>query len=143
MSRYRYNRQVSPPAPFVHVSVRAPVDKVAAVECPAQVNTAADLTVIPARLVDELKLDQLSDFPILGVNGHLSTLPTYLVQIQIRTTVRVPVSLPRCSASGGSVGSNSTPSAMGEIETSRRRHAPFGGAQRRPRGVPAGRRSIA
>ena len=79
MSHYRYNRQVSPPAPFVYVSVCAAVEGTAAAGCPAQLDTAADLTVIPSRLVEELQLDQLSEFPILGVDGHLSTLPTFLV----------------------------------------------------------------
>ncbi len=58
MSHYRYNRQVSPPAPFVYVSVCAAVEGTAAAECPAQLDTAADLTVIPSRLVEELQLDQ-------------------------------------------------------------------------------------
>jgi hypothetical protein len=53
-------------------------------ECPAQLDTAADLTVIPSRLVNELQLDQLGELPILGVGAHLATLPTFLVQIQIR-----------------------------------------------------------
>ena len=56
----------------------------ATTECPAQLDTAADLTVIPSRLIQDLGLDQLSELPILGVNGHLLTLPTFLVQIQIR-----------------------------------------------------------
>ena len=84
MSRYRYNRQVSPPAPFVHVSVRAVAVNSAVAECPAQLDTAADLTVIPTRLVDELQLDQLGELSILGFGADLETLPTFLVQIQIR-----------------------------------------------------------
>jgi len=84
MSRYRYNQQVSPPAPFVHVSIRAVAENSAVSECPAQLDTAADLTVIPSRLADELHLDQLSELSILGVGAHLTTLPTFLVQIQIR-----------------------------------------------------------
>jgi predicted aspartyl protease len=84
MNRYRYNRQVSPPAPFAYVLIRAAVDGATAVESPAQIDTAADLTVIPSRLVEELQLDQLSEFPIVGVDGHMSVLPTFLVQLQIR-----------------------------------------------------------
>ena len=84
MSHYRYNRQVSPPAPFVYVSVCAAVGGTSTAECPAQRDTAADLTVIPSRLVEESQLEQLSEFPIVGVDGHLSTLPTFLVQIRIR-----------------------------------------------------------
>ncbi len=86
MSRYRYNRQVSPPAPFVHVSVRAAVDGTTAAESAAQVDTAADLTVIPSRLVDELGLLQVNEVPILGVGGHLEILRAFLVFIQIRET---------------------------------------------------------
>jgi Retroviral aspartyl protease len=84
MIYYRYNRQVVPPAPFVYVSIQAPVGERAMAECPAQLDPAADLTVIPSRLVKELQLDQLGELPILGVGAHLEILPTFLVQIGIR-----------------------------------------------------------
>ena len=84
MSRYRYNRQVNPPAPFVYASVGGPVEGTPSLECPAQLDIAADLSVIPWRLAEELQLDQLGEFPVLGLGGHLATLPTFLVQIQIR-----------------------------------------------------------
>jgi predicted aspartyl protease len=51
---------------------------------PAQIDTAADLTVIPAGLVDELGLLPLDSVSALGFGGHLVTLPTFLVEIQIR-----------------------------------------------------------
>lgn len=84
MSRYRYNRQVNPPAPFVYVSVGGPVEGTSSRECPAQLDTAADLSVIPWQLAEELQLDQLGEFPALGLGGHLMMLPTFLVRIQIR-----------------------------------------------------------
>ena len=84
MTRYRYNRQVLPPAPFVYVTIEPPVAGSLAVECPAQLDTAADCTVIPWRLVEELQLDQLAELPTLGFDGHLTTLPTFLVRIGIR-----------------------------------------------------------
>jgi hypothetical protein len=49
MSRYRYNRQLTPPAPFVHVSVRGTLERTATAESPTQVDAAADLTIIPTR----------------------------------------------------------------------------------------------
>jgi hypothetical protein len=84
MVRYAYNQQVTPPAPFVHVSVRAPHEGLSGVEIPAQINTAADLSVIPGRLVEELRLVPLDSVSALGFGGHLLTLPTFLVELQIR-----------------------------------------------------------
>ena len=53
-------------------------------EYPAQLDTAADLSVIPFRIVDEVKLDQLGEFEAIGLGGHLMTFPTFLVQVQLR-----------------------------------------------------------
>jgi hypothetical protein len=50
MIRYAYNRQVEPPAPFVHVTLRRPGQDQASEELPAQIDTAADRTVIPGSL---------------------------------------------------------------------------------------------
>lgn len=91
MVRYNYNQQVSPPAPFVHVSVRAPHEGAAETAVPAQVDTAADLTVIPGRLVAELQLLPLDLVSALGFGGHLMTLPTYLVEIRVRELPPVQV----------------------------------------------------
>jgi predicted aspartyl protease len=84
MIRYRYNQQVSPPAPFVHVTVSPPVPGSAGAEGPAQLDTAADMTVIPWRLVQELGLVPLGELPILGFGGHRTTVPTFLIHLQIR-----------------------------------------------------------
>jgi predicted aspartyl protease len=84
MVRYAYNHQVTPPAPFVHVSVRPPCEGPAGVVVPAQIDTAADLSVIPGRLIEELQLVPLDSVSALGFGGHLVTLPTFLVELQIR-----------------------------------------------------------
>jgi hypothetical protein len=84
MVRYAYNQQVTPPAPFVHVSVRPPIGETAGVVVPAQIDTAADLSVIPGRVVEELRLVPLDSVSALGFGGHLVTLPTFLVELQIR-----------------------------------------------------------
>jgi hypothetical protein len=84
MVRYAYNKQVTPPAPFVHVSIRPPHERPAAVIVPAQIDPAADLSVIPGRLVEELQLVPLDFVSVLGFGGNLSTLPTFLVELQIR-----------------------------------------------------------
>ena len=84
MVRYTYNQQVSPPAPFVHVSVRPPHGGTAGITVPAQIDTAADLSVIPGWLVEELELVPLDSVAALGFGGHLLMLPTYLVELQVR-----------------------------------------------------------
>lgn len=83
MIRYRYNQQVSPPAPFVHVTVRGPLGGRAVSDIPAQLDTAADLTVLPSRIVDELGLLEHDQIETLGFDGHVACLPTYLIQIQV------------------------------------------------------------
>jgi hypothetical protein len=84
MVRYNYNQQVTPPAPFVHVSVRPPREGAAEAVVAAQLDTAADLSVIPGRLVEELQLLPLDLVSALGFGGRLMTLPTYLVEIRVR-----------------------------------------------------------
>jgi predicted aspartyl protease len=84
MVRYAYNRQVTPPAPFVHVTVRPPYEGPVGVVVPAQIDTAADVSVIPGRLIEELQLLPLDSISALGFGGHLVTLPTFLVEIQVK-----------------------------------------------------------
>jgi predicted aspartyl protease len=64
--------------------VGAADDRISSVEYPAQLDTAADLSVVPWRIVEELQLDQLGEIEALGFGGHLMTMPTFLVQIQLR-----------------------------------------------------------
>ena len=54
--RYRYNTQLEPPAPFVHLLIRNPADGTELTNVPAQLDTAADRTVFPQSVADELKL---------------------------------------------------------------------------------------
>jgi hypothetical protein len=71
MSRGRYNQQVKPPAPFSYASVGAAAEGIPSVECPAQLATAADLSIVPWRIVDELLLDQLGETEALGFSVRL------------------------------------------------------------------------
>jgi predicted aspartyl protease len=82
--RYNYNQQVSPPAPFIQLSVSRPdMDVGASASVPAQIDTAADFTVIPESLVEMLHLVQLDQIAVEGFGGHLSVVPTYLVKLSI------------------------------------------------------------
>jgi hypothetical protein len=63
MMRYTYNRQVEPPAPFVHVSLNCLETGNSLDNLPALVDTAADRTVIPGGLVGRLALVPLARVP--------------------------------------------------------------------------------
>jgi predicted aspartyl protease len=82
--RYRYNQQVSPPAPFVHVTLQCPVAEPALSEIPAQLDTAADVTIVPAGLVEQLHLVQFDAIEVLGFGGILKTVPTFLIRLTLR-----------------------------------------------------------
>jgi len=91
MIRYAYNRQVDPPAPFVHVSLRPPVEGNSLDNLPAQVDTAADRTVIPGELVTRLGLVPLDELPVAGFGGQVLLVTTYLVEISLRDGPSRPI----------------------------------------------------
>jgi predicted aspartyl protease len=83
MIRYRYNEQVSPPAPFIRVAIVSPMTNERGIEVPAQLDTAADMSVVPLAVVESLGLMPMGEDPTLGFGGHLTTIPTYLVRVRI------------------------------------------------------------
>lgn len=94
MIRYKFNQQVSPPAPFVHVTIGRPVDEEALPDIAAQLDTAADMTVVPWHIVEAPRLDQLDEVPTLGFGGHITAVPTSLVRLGIRQFEPVVVEVP-------------------------------------------------
>jgi hypothetical protein len=89
--RYNYNRQLAPPAPFVHVRAVAPTSARAVEDIPAQLDSAADRSVVPWSVVDALQLPQLDELPALGFGGHLVSVPTVLVQLTVRSLTPITV----------------------------------------------------
>jgi len=80
-----YDRNIDPPAPFVEVTVRHPVsDQQAAL--PAQLDTGADISGIPQRLVDKLGLVAARAIPVAGYDGVCVSLFTYVVTLQVAGT---------------------------------------------------------
>jgi Retroviral aspartyl protease len=82
--RYAYNRQVEPPAPFIHASLKCLETGKSLDNLPALVDTAADRTVIPGRLVDLLELVPLEEILVAGLGGQVFSAPTYKVELTIR-----------------------------------------------------------
>jgi hypothetical protein len=89
--RYNYNRQMTPPAPFVHVRAAAPASGNVLDQMVAQLDTAADRSVIPWTVVEALQLPQLDELPALGFGGHLVSVPTFLVELTVRSLVSITV----------------------------------------------------
>jgi hypothetical protein len=91
MIRYRYNQQVSPPAPFVHVTIRRPGDEALVRVLPAQMDTTADMTVIPWKIAEDLQLLKHDEIETLGFGGHVASVTSFLVQLQIHELEPVTV----------------------------------------------------
>jgi Retroviral aspartyl protease len=91
MIRYGYNQQFAPPAPFVHVTIRSRDGAKEVGELPALLDTAADKSVIPLRVVNELNLVKVREASVEGVGGHVERYPTFLVQLAIRSLPPVVV----------------------------------------------------
>jgi len=87
MTRFRYSEEVTPPAPFVHVKLRAPDGGVELGWLPAQLDSAASRTVLPLRLIEEVGFVAMDQIPIMGVGGHIMMMPTFLAQVEIRQLV--------------------------------------------------------
>jgi hypothetical protein len=84
MARYRYNTQFEPPAPFVLVRIGRPRHLDADAELlPAQVDTAADLTVVPWTTIAPINLTAVDKYPVLGFGSEPQEYPRFLVELAI------------------------------------------------------------
>jgi hypothetical protein len=83
MIRYQYNRQFSPPAPFLLITLRSPKLPKEVVDFPAQIDVAADKTVLPSTVVERLELVQVREIPIAGYGGSITMSPTFIAQVAI------------------------------------------------------------
>lgn len=83
MIRYNYLPQLQPAAPFVYVTLRNPVTGAEQRDVPAQLDTAADRTLLTDALVQALALPQIGTIQIGGVGGIIQSMPTYPVELAI------------------------------------------------------------
>jgi hypothetical protein len=77
-----YNTSIKPPAPFVpvHVSNLADID---GVSVSAKIDTGADISAIPAALIDRLNLTPAGEIVVEGYNGVQSTIYCYDVILRV------------------------------------------------------------
>ena len=91
MIRYGYNQQVEPPAPFVYVTLRCRETGKELTDLPAQLDSAADRTAVPGRVVAELGLVRLDELSVSGFGGEVFLLPTYRVELGLHDLEPIPV----------------------------------------------------
>ena len=61
---------------FVYVTLRNPISGSEQRDVPAQVDSAADRTLLPDSVVRSLSLPQIGSIPIGGVGGVIQTMPS-------------------------------------------------------------------
>jgi hypothetical protein len=83
--RYPYVEYGAFPAPFVHVSLRCPQTGSRAEELPAQIDTGSDRTILPGPIVRALGLAQIGTMSVAAFGNHVSTVPTFAVEIIVRS----------------------------------------------------------
>ncbi len=91
MIRYRYAHELSPPAPFVNVTLRCPSSGSRASDLPAQVDTAADRSVLPGPVVEALGLVEDGRLLFQGFAGDIVELPIFLVEFQVHDLLPILV----------------------------------------------------
>jgi hypothetical protein len=72
--RYVYNSQKKPPAPFVLVTLANPLTGAEVRDVPAQLDTGADCTLVPQKIVEALGLNFGGSWTIGGVGGKVEDL---------------------------------------------------------------------
>ena len=91
MIRYNYLTQVQPPAPFVYIALRNPITGAAQRDVPAQLDSAADRTLLPDSVVKALSLPQIGTLIIGGVGSIVQSMPSYPVELTLHNLPPVVV----------------------------------------------------
>jgi hypothetical protein len=80
---WRYNREIDPPAPFLDIVVCYPDEPTLTVNILAKIDTAADVSAMPAVLVNQLKLPITRKLLIEGYEGVPAHVLTYGVVFEV------------------------------------------------------------
>ena len=80
--KYKYSRNFDPPAPVIEVSISAPLSKVST-SSTALVDSGADITVIPERIIAQLKLQRVDSTPVSGFGKRVIQTTVYSATLEI------------------------------------------------------------
>ena len=78
---YKYSRNFNPPAPVVEVSISAPLSRVST-SSTALVDSGADITVIPERIIAQLKLRRVDSTPVSGFGKRVIQATVYSATLE-------------------------------------------------------------
>jgi hypothetical protein len=78
-----YDRDVDPPAPFVDIRVSPPLSLDLGQPLRAKLDTAADISCIPADLAELLRLLPARTVPVEGYDGIQRMVYTYMVTLEV------------------------------------------------------------
>ena len=74
---WSYNQEIDPPAPFLELIIRHPEEPTLAINILAKIDTAADVSAIPASLVNQLRLPPARKLLVEGYEGVPAFVVTY------------------------------------------------------------------
>jgi len=105
MGRFRYNYSPgNPPAPGVLLNLANPISGLEVRDVPALLDSGADLTVIPTRLIHALQVPQLDLIPIQGYDEQPVQAPTFSIRLQVRDFPPVDVEVVGADVKGAILG---------------------------------------
>lgn len=81
--RYVYQRSVQPPAPFINVVLQHPAGGSEMRNVAAQIDSGADRTVLPEKVVQALKLPQVGRIGIGGLGSAILVLRSFAVLLGV------------------------------------------------------------
>lgn len=79
---YKYNRDFNPPAPVIELSISIPLSN-AFTSSAALVDSGAAITVIPERIISQLKLRRVDSVPVSGFGKDIIEAPAYSAILSI------------------------------------------------------------
>ena len=80
---WAYDRSVYPPAPFVDIRISPPLSPALGQPLRAKLDTAADISCIPADLVEQLGLLPARTVPVEGYDGVQEVVYSYTVTLEV------------------------------------------------------------
>lgn len=81
--RYSYQQLVQPPAPFINVVLQHPASGEKIHSVPAQIDSGADRTVLPEKVVLALKLPQVGRIEVGAFGGAIHVLLSFAVLLGV------------------------------------------------------------
>lgn len=80
---WQYNQTEEPPAPFLDLLLRHPEQPSQSFPVSAKIDTGADISALPERLITQLNLPMTGKLLVQGYEGITQEVATYAVHIKI------------------------------------------------------------